>query len=124
LDLLVEGALIVELKAVEHLLPIHHAQLLTYLKLRGSTLGLLINFNVPHLKDGIQRMVLNHPSSPLRAPSRLDTATGLGAEPQRTPRDAKEDAWDTVSRTVSAGGIRHLLPFAPLRGDQNPENAG
>ena len=57
LDLLVEDAVIVELKAVETLLPIHTAQLLSYLKLSGKRVGLLINFNVLHLKDGIQRMV-------------------------------------------------------------------
>jgi len=57
LDLLVEGEVIVELKAVERLLPIHEAQLLSYLKLSGKRLGLLVNFNVPHLKDGIKRMV-------------------------------------------------------------------
>ena len=56
-DLLVEDAVIVELKAVETLLPIHQAQLLSYLKLSGKRVGLLINFNVPHLKDGIRRMV-------------------------------------------------------------------
>jgi GxxExxY protein len=58
LDFLVGGSLIVELKAVESLLPIHHAQLLTYLKLTGHRLGLLINFNVPLIKDGIRRVVL------------------------------------------------------------------
>ena len=57
IDLLVEDAVIVELKAVESLLPIHHAQLLSYLKLSGKRVGLLINFNVLHLKDGIKRMV-------------------------------------------------------------------
>ena len=56
-DLLVEDAVIVELKAVETLLPIHQAQLLSYLKLSGKQVGLLINFNVPHLKNGIKRMV-------------------------------------------------------------------
>ena len=56
-DLLVEDAVIVELKAVKTLLPIHEAQLLSYLKLSGKQVGLLINFNVPHLKDGIKRMV-------------------------------------------------------------------
>jgi GxxExxY protein len=50
---------IVELKAVEKLLPIHDAQLLSYLKLGGFRLGLLINFNVLHLKDGIKRKVNN-----------------------------------------------------------------
>jgi GxxExxY protein len=57
-DLLVEDKVIVELKAVEILHPIHAAQLLSYLKLSGYQLGLLINFNVVHLKDGIQRFVL------------------------------------------------------------------
>jgi GxxExxY protein len=59
LDLLVEGAVIVELKAVEKIAPIHEAQLLSYLKLSGKKLGLLINFNVVLLKDGIKRMVNN-----------------------------------------------------------------
>jgi GxxExxY protein len=49
----------VEIKAVEKLLPIHKAQLLTYLKLGGWNLGLLLNFNVPVLKQGIRRLVLN-----------------------------------------------------------------
>nr|WP_294908939.1 GxxExxY protein [uncultured Lacibacter sp.] len=57
IDLLVEEEVIVELKAVDTLLPIHEAQLLTYLKLSEMHLGLLINFNVKLLKDGIKRMV-------------------------------------------------------------------
>jgi GxxExxY protein len=59
IDLLVEDAVVVELKAVEEVLPIHQAQLLSYLKLSGNKLGLLINFNTVHLKDGITRMVNN-----------------------------------------------------------------
>jgi GxxExxY protein len=59
LDLVVEEKIILELKTVEHLLPIHEAQLLTYLKLSGLTLGLLINFNVPVLKNGIKRIANN-----------------------------------------------------------------
>jgi GxxExxY protein len=59
IDMLVEDIVIVELKSVAEILPLHEAQLLTYLKLSGKRLGLLINFNVPHLKDGIQRMVNN-----------------------------------------------------------------
>jgi len=55
LDVVVEDTVIVELKAVEHLLPIHEAQLLTYLKLADKRLGLLINFNVSLLKNGIKR---------------------------------------------------------------------
>lgn len=59
LDLLVEDAIIVELKAVEKLTPLHEAQLLSYLKLSGKKIGLLINFNVTRLRDGIKRMVNN-----------------------------------------------------------------
>jgi len=58
-DLLVENKVMVELKAVDALHPIHTAQLLTYLKLSHHKLGLLINFNVIHLKDGIKRVVNN-----------------------------------------------------------------
>jgi len=58
LDFLVEKAVVVELKTVESLLPIHDAQLMTYLKLTGCKLGLLINFNVPLLKNGIKRIIL------------------------------------------------------------------
>jgi GxxExxY protein len=58
LDLLVDGRVIVELKAVEKLEPIHEAQLLSYLKLSGCKVGLLINFNVRVLKLGIRRLVL------------------------------------------------------------------
>ncbi|NLH42083.1 MAG: GxxExxY protein [Planctomycetes bacterium] len=57
LDLLVEGCVIVELKAVDRLTPVHEAQLLSYLKFSGKKVGLLINFNVAQLKNGIKRMV-------------------------------------------------------------------
>ena len=57
IDLLVENAVIVELKAVEQVLPIHEAQLLSYLKLSGKKLGLLLNFNVVHFRNGIKRMM-------------------------------------------------------------------
>lgn len=56
IDLLVESRVIVELKAVEKMVPIHDAQLLSYLKLSGHKIGLLINFNVVQLKDGIRRL--------------------------------------------------------------------
>ena len=59
IDLLVEGEVIVELKSVERLIPIHEAQLLSYLKLSDKKLGLLLNFNVVHLKNGIKRIVNN-----------------------------------------------------------------
>jgi GxxExxY protein len=58
LDLLVEDKVIVELKACEKIIPVHEAQLHTYLKLSGKSLGLLINFNVSSLKDGIKRIAM------------------------------------------------------------------
>ena len=58
LDMLVEESVIVEFKAVENVSPLHTAQLMTYLRLSGLRLGLLINFNVRLIKDGIKRMVL------------------------------------------------------------------
>jgi GxxExxY protein len=58
LDFLVGGRLVVELKAVEMLHPVHQAQVLNYLKATGHHLGLLINFNVEHLRDGIKRIIL------------------------------------------------------------------
>ena len=57
IDLLVNGMLVVEVKAVGKLAPIHSAQLLSYLKLGGYKAGLVINFNVPRRKDGIRRLV-------------------------------------------------------------------
>jgi len=57
LDLLVAEEIVVEVKAVERALPIHEAQLLTYLKLSGRDLGLLINFNVILIKDGTRRII-------------------------------------------------------------------
>ena len=56
IDLLVEDDVIIELKACDKILPIHEAQLLTYLRLANKAVGLIINFNVPVLKDGIKRM--------------------------------------------------------------------
>ena len=58
IDLLIENAVIVEVKSVDVLAAIHHAQVLSYLKLSERSLGLLINFNVVHLKDGIKRFVM------------------------------------------------------------------
>lgn len=56
LDVLVEDKIIVEIKAVVEILPVHKAQLITYLKLSGKKLGFLINFNTTRFKDGIKRM--------------------------------------------------------------------
>lgn len=59
LDVLVEGAVVVEVKAVEHLLPVHEAQLLTYLRLTGVSVGLLVNFHSSMLMNGVKRIVHN-----------------------------------------------------------------
>lgn len=59
IDMLIEGCIIIENKTVDQIVPIHEAQLLTYLKLRGCRLGFLLNWNVALMKDGIKRMVNN-----------------------------------------------------------------
>ena len=63
LDLLVEDSVIVEIKAVENILPIHRAQVMSYIKISGCSVGLLINFNVQVLKQGIVRLVNKFPDT-------------------------------------------------------------
>jgi len=70
LDFLVDNTVVIELKSVEALLPIHIAQVLTYLKLGNWKLGLLINFNVPLLKNGVRRLVLNYDETSASSASR------------------------------------------------------
>ena len=70
LDVVVRDAVIVEVKAVERLLPVHEAQLLTYLRLTGMRAGLLVNFNVPVLRDGLRRLTYD-PAFAAFPPSRL-----------------------------------------------------
>lgn len=82
MDIVVEGIVVVELKTVDTLLPIHQAQMLTYLKLYHRQVGLLLNFNVPVLKDGLKRIVHNyHP--PSASPRLGDLVEGGTAETQR-----------------------------------------
>ena len=57
-DLIVDNKVLIEVKAIDQLLPIHHAQVITYLKLTGLRTGLLVNFNVPMLRDGLKRISL------------------------------------------------------------------
>jgi len=90
LDLLVEDEIVVELKSVEQILPVHSAQLLTYLKAANKQIGLLINFHVPVLKNGIKRMVNEYkdpncsPSSSLRFPQRpcVSAVNSIPPEPK------------------------------------------
>ena len=64
IDFIIEGIVILDIKSVERILPVHRAQVLSYLKLTGLPLGLVLNFKVPHLRDGIARLV-NAPESEL-----------------------------------------------------------
>jgi GxxExxY protein len=80
LDLLVEGVVVVELKTVAKLEPVHFAQMMTYLKLSGCEVGLLINFNVVRLVDGVRRVVRGYeerslPSDPTGS-SAIDSVVG------------------------------------------------
>jgi GxxExxY protein len=70
LDYFVENRVLLELKAVEKLLPVHNAQIISYLKLTGVTVGLLVNFNVVHLRDGIRRLVKGCVAEPPAIPPR------------------------------------------------------
>lgn len=63
IDLFVEGEIVVELKAVTALFPVHHAQLMSYMRLKKKRDGLLINFFVPLLKEGISRKIIDYPES-------------------------------------------------------------
>ena len=79
-DLLVEGCLVLELKSVENLAPVHPKQLLTYLRLLKLPLGLLINFGAATFKDGVKRIVNNHSDF---ATSRLRVNMNLDRNPER-----------------------------------------
>lgn len=71
LDFLVEGALVVEIKAIERVLPVHEAQLLTYLRLLNVRTGLLVNFHSATIKAGLRRLTLKSPLRPSRLPDFL-----------------------------------------------------
>jgi GxxExxY protein len=81
LDLLVAGRVVVEIKAVEAIAPVHESVMLTYLRLSQVRLGLLINFHVPVLKDGVRRFVWHYEAA--------NTSEKDNAETQRSQRDAE-----------------------------------
>jgi GxxExxY protein len=89
LDLVVEEKLVLELKAVDHLLPVHEAQVLTYLKLTGLDVGLLVNFNTPVLRRGIRRLVRRGADGVRLA--RFRTAEGDHTDPSR-PASTRPEA--------------------------------
>jgi len=74
IDILVEGRLVLEIKAVEAINDVHLAQVLTYLKLSDLRLGLMLNFNVAHMRNGIRRIVNNYHDSAPSAPSSASSA--------------------------------------------------
>jgi GxxExxY protein len=76
-DYFVENRVLLELKAVEKVLPVHSAQILSYLKLTGVTVGLLINFNVVHLRDGIHRRVNGYIPEPQGIPSASSASSAV-----------------------------------------------
>jgi GxxExxY protein len=80
IDILVENTVVVEIKAVDAINPVHLAQVITYLKLSGKYVGLLINFNVVHLRDGLRRMVQGEQPS---------VSSVSGACPERSRRVVK-----------------------------------
>jgi GxxExxY protein len=80
LDFLVSGRIVVEIKSIEAIAPIHESVMLTYLRLSGSPIGLLINFNVPILKDGIRRYVWHYEEKD-------NAETQSSAEPRREEQD-------------------------------------
>ncbi len=94
-DLLVEDQVIVEIKAVDELAPIHEAQVLSYLRLSGCRVGLLLNFHVERLRQGIQRVVNEFPEETPRpsAPSAFGVETSIS--PQRTRRTQSMQREDT-----------------------------
>ena len=81
-DLLVEQRVVVELKSVEQLVPVHFKQLLTYLKLLKLPVGLLINFGAPTLKEGLRRVVNNYPDGARGAKAESSRAETLGTQRQ------------------------------------------
>ena len=78
LDLVVNDSVVVEIKAIEHLAPIHDAQLLSYLRLSGMKVGLIINFHVRVLKNGLKRIVNDFPASAISAGSAVNDTVEEG----------------------------------------------
>src|SRR5690242_2464974 len=88
-DLLVEEKLVVEVRAVERILPVHDAQVLTYMRMSGTPVGLLLNFNTPVLKDGIKRFVNHHGAGERR---RMGSEEPNGAAEMQGRRGFAEDS--------------------------------
>jgi GxxExxY protein len=110
MDLVVEDSIVVELKATEGTSPLHSAQLLTYLKSSGKSVGLLINFNVPVLKNGLKRVV-NRYAPPMLPTSASSVLSIPDAEAQRHGENLKESS-RRVSQRLS-DSASNPKPSAP-----------
>jgi len=109
-DLLVNRQLLIEVKAVERLLPVHEAQMITYLRLMGLPMGLLVNFHVPALRHGLRRLV--NSSSVPSAPPRLPVNP---SDPARQRSAERSDVRCTLSRHArKAGGGEIDSDASPL----------
>src|SRR5262249_25704281 len=118
IDLLVEECVIVELKAVEKLLPVHSAQLLTYLKLSGLSVGLLVNFNLPVVKDGIKRIVNYSPDpSASHRPRRETPLPADSVQPQVLQAIPHRPPFLFVDRIVEQGEGR-IVTERTFRADE------
>lgn len=107
IDLLVENRLVVECKSVESIHPIHEAQLLTYLRLSGREVGLLINFDVPVLKDGVRRRLWSHGRNDVRdGTENLTTASAFSPGPDDSLSSEVIAAAIEVHRELGPGLLR------------------
>jgi GxxExxY protein len=110
MDLVVEDAVVLELKTVDTLLPLHSAQLLTYLKLSGKKLGLLINFNEPTLKKGLKRLVNHFPDPETKPITSAPSAPQLGERKQSRRIDNI-----SKSQRLSVSAVNTPLRFERLK---------
>ena len=102
MDLVVEDTVVLELKTVDHLLPVHSAQLLTYLKLSGKPIGLLINFNEPVLKKGLKRLVNQFRGA---GEPHVPSASSAGKSEEEGKRRSVLETLQTLRLRVSAVNI-------------------
>jgi GxxExxY protein len=100
LDLVVEDSIVVELKSIEDLAPVHHAQLLTYLKSSNKKVGLLINFNVPILKNGLKRIVNRYAGPAVTPHTSAVSAVELLLSSPRLPQRLRASASDSSPQTT------------------------
>ena len=100
LDLVVEDSIVVELKSIEDLAPVHHAQLLTYLKSSNMRVGLLINFNVPILKNGLKRVVNRYAGPAVTPHISADSAFEPLSSSPRLPQRLRVSASSSIPRAT------------------------